>query len=450
MKNDIVREQFFIVGSMTKWIILAVLTGLVVGSGTSLFLYILEKSIHFVNSLPKWRYLLIFPGLWLSYYLVYKLTKNEKVDVEESIHEQSGAVSLKAIPVRLLATVITIATGGSVGKEGPSAQIGAGLMYGISKVLRLNDYDMKRLVICGMSAGISAVFGTPITGAIFGIEVLYAGQLEYDVLLPSFVGGIVSGITATYWGASHLPIFTVSLPPLAPNMILLSVFSGFFFGIVALLHIECLDITKENFNRLKTPNWSKPLIGATLMIIFAMLWGHTYLGLGDETIVSALQGKEIPLFAFALKSIAMAITLSCGGNGGVLTPTLFIGATAGSFFATLFGLDGQIFSALGIVAVLSGATNTPMASTILAMEVFGAQIAPFAGIACAVSYFVTGHRSLYKGQLMLRPKLRTFIKKRMPNGEEKIVTRFEGVPLNRLIKFKLRETRKNITSRKQK
>jgi H+/Cl- antiporter ClcA len=131
----------------------------------------------------------------------------------------------------------------------------------------------------------------------------------------------------------------------------------------------------------------------------------------------------------------MAVTLGSGGSGGVLTPTLFIGATAGSFFARLFSLDQSVFSALGLVAVLAGATNTPIASTILAMELYGSAVAPFAGIACAVSYVVTGHRSLYPGQLILRPKARAFVIKTDEKGRKEIVGRFEGVSFTRIVKF---------------
>ena len=143
----------------------------------------------------------------------------------------------------------------------------------------------------------------------------------------------------------------------------------------------------------------------------------------------------MPLFAFALKSLAMSVTLGSGGSGGVLTPTLFIGASSGAFFSRLFSLDQPVFSALGLVAVLAGATNTPIASTILAMELFGSAVAPFAGIACAVSYVITGHRSLYPGQLILRPKTRAFVIKTDEKGRKEIVGRFEGVSFSRVVKF---------------
>ncbi|MDO5562207.1 MAG: chloride channel protein [Synergistaceae bacterium] len=447
MRNDIVRDQIWLFSSLTKWVFFAVIAGLAVGTATAAFLYILDAAINFidfVNTLGNLNHLLILPGFLFSFYAVHIFTNDEKVDVEKSIHEKAGAVSLTAIPVRLVSTVVTIAVGGSTGKEGPSAQIGAGIMYALSRFFRLDDYDMKRLVIVGVASGISAVFGTPITGAIFGVEILYAGQMYYDVLLPAFIGGIISRETAAFWGAGHLPEFLIDLPMLAPNMIFMSVLAGMFFGIVSLLHIECLRTVRFGFNKLKIPQYTKPLLGAAIMLLITAVFGPYYLGLGDELITHAINGETTQPFAFILKSFAMAVTLGCGGNGGVLTPTLVIGATSGTFFSSLVGGKAEIFSALGLVSVLAGSTNTPIASTILAMELFGAPIAPFAGIACTVSYVMTGHRSLYPGQLMLRPKAKTFVKRKNADGVEEIVGRFEGIPTSKVVNFYAREVKKEI------
>ena len=448
MANEMVKDELWLVSSIVKWCVISVFTGLVVGTAAAGFLHTLEYGINLVRSLGFIHYMMIFPGLLLSRFMVKFFTKDEVIDVEEAIHERAGKLSLTAIPIRLISTIVTISCGGAVGKEGPCAQIGAGIMYGISRILKLDEYDMKRVVICGTAAGISAVFGTPITGAVFGVEILYVGQMFYDVLLPAFIGGIVSSMTASYWGAGHLPSFAIVLPRLGADMVMLSIVSGVFFGIVAMLHIECLEGTRNSFAKMKAPSWSKPVIGGGMLLLISLIFGDMYLGLGDETIAAALNGERIPLLAFAVKSAAMAVTLACGGNGGVLTPTLFIGAAAGSFFSAIGGLDPSVFSALGLVAVLAGATNTPIASTILAMELFGSAIAPFAGFACAVSYVVVGHRSLYQGQLMLRPKARTFVKRRNSDGKEEFVSRFDGVSPLKIITFFLKEAKKRIIERK--
>jgi H+/Cl- antiporter ClcA len=168
------------------------------------------------------------------------------------------------------------------------------------------------------------------------------------------------------------------------------------------------------------------------------------MGLNEDIIVDALSGKHVPVFSFLVKSFALAVTLGCGGSGGMLMPTMFVGAAAGAAVAQLFGLDPAITSAIGFVALLAGATNTPIASTILAMELFGAPIAPFAGIACCGAYIVAGHRSLYSGQKMLRPKADLFVHKKNEEGEDEIVNRFEDIPYSKLIRFQLREAKKKI------
>lgn len=236
MDRKIIRDQVWLISSLLKWVFFSIVAGVVVGAAAAAFLISLDAAIEFVSSMNRWRYLLIFPALVFSLYFVRALAPEaaghgtEKVI--EAIHKRSGAMDIKVVPVKLIATIVTIAAGGSAGKEGPCAQIGAGLMYGVSRIFRLDESDRKKLVICGISAGFSAVFGTPITGAVFGVEVLFVGQMFYDVLLPSFISGIVSCFTAAYLGAGHLPEFALNVPHLAPGLMAWSLFAGIFFGMV--------------------------------------------------------------------------------------------------------------------------------------------------------------------------------------------------------------------------
>lgn len=451
MDTKVLREQILLMSSLFKWTFFAVMAGAVVGATAAGFLLALDMAIGYVSSFSAWRYFLIFPALLFSLYFVRTFAPEaaghgtEKVI--DAVHRRAGIIDLKVVPVKLIATIVTIAAGGSAGKEGPCAQIGAGLMYGISKIFRLDESDRKKLVICGISAGFSAVFGTPITGAVFGVEVLFVGQMFYDVLLPSFISGIVSCFVASHLGAGHLPAFAVNVPVLAPGLIGWSLFAGIFFGIISVCHIECLHAVDKKFKSLNIPDWQKPLLGGAILLVLSAFFGTRYLGLGMDTVDQAIRGYDVPIAAFALKSFAMAVTLSCGGSGGVLTPTLFVGAAAGSLFGNLFGLDPSVASALGLAGVLAGSTNTPIASTILAMELFGASIAPFAGLVCAVSYVVAGHRSLYPSQVMLRPKARTFVR-RSVDGKTKITGRFEGVSYGRIIRFHLEKIYNRIIKRK--
>ena len=318
MQVKIVRDELWLVSSIVKWSVFSVMAGLLVGTVAAGFLNLLSYSVRMVEKLGPVRYVMVFPGLFASMFIVRFFTHNAKVDVEEAIHKHSGAVNVLVIPIRLAATIVTIACGGSVGKEGPCVQIGAGVVNSVANLLNFDDYDRKRLAIVGIAAGISAVFGTPITGAVFGVEVLYAGQVFYDVLLPAFIGGVVSSMTAAYWGAGRLPAFLIDIPKLGPHILAWSLGAGMFFGLVAMLHIECLRTVGGVFKKLKIPYWGKPAVASAILLLITLIFGPYYLGLGDEMIKTAVSGEKVPLFAFALKSLAMSVTLGGGGSGGVL------------------------------------------------------------------------------------------------------------------------------------
>ncbi len=431
--SKIEREEVWLISAVIKWTFLALLTGALVGFAASVFINLLTDAYRFVYGFGRHRLLFLFPGFLVSYLLVHVYTRDAKVNVVSAIHNNFGAVDIKAIPVRLFATIVTIACGGATGKESPCASIGAGIMYTLSRLFDLDDTDMRKLVTIGSAAGISAVFGTPLAGAVFGVEILYMGELHYEVLLPSFIAGIISSMVAGIMHAVTLPSVAIHIPSVNPLIIVRSVACGVFFGIVAMLHVELLCRTSAWFKNMKMPHVCKPLTGALAVAAITLVFGDFYGGLNSQLTEAALFGRRVPDLSFALKSAALALTLGCGGSGGIIMPTMFVGATAGSFIAYYLGLDMQAVSAMGFVALLAGATNTPIASTILAMELFGAKFAPFAAIACCTAYVVVGHRSLYTGQ-RLQPKTTFFVSREGKDGSTQIVQRFENIPYTRIIK----------------
>jgi H+/Cl- antiporter ClcA len=389
--------------SVVKWFALASVVGLLVGGSTALFLWCLRWTTDGVHGIP-YHYALLPIALFLSALIVQYLAPDAKghgtEKVIEAIHQRAGVIKPLVVPVKLLATVVTLASGGSAGKEGPCAQIGAGISSTLASLFRFDETDRKKLVICGVSAGFSTVFGTPVAGALFGVEVLAIGQLQYAVLFPSFVAGIVGYQISTALGTTyfHHPINFV--PAFSELFFFKVVLGGVAFGLVSFLFIELLKLTERLSDRIR---WWAPLKGlpAGALLLVTLLLGDRYLGLGLTTVESMLNGTSVGEgYDPFIKMAATAITLSFGGSGGIVTPIFFIGATAGSFLAWVFGLDPATGAALGMVGTLAGCANTPISASVMAIELFGATLSPYAAVTCIVSFLMVGHRSVYPSQIL--------------------------------------------------
>ena len=397
------KEQTVLLISVVKWVSLASVIGIIVGLSTAVFLKALNWNIGFTHQQPFYFFLLplaLFISAVLTKYVAPDAEGHGTEKVIEAVHKRSGKINAAVVPVKLVATIITLAAGGSAGKEGPCAQIGAGLSSIFADLFKFNDNERKKLVICGISAGFAAVFGTPIAGAIFGVEVLFAGSILYEVLLPSFISGIMSyqvssslGVTYFYHPLKFTYVFS-------EFFFLKVVLAGLFLGVCSLLLIEALNLGKHISAKITMWQPLKGLLGGVLLIALALLFSKQYLGLGLDTIELSLSGADIVWYAFLLKIIFTMITLNLGGSGGIITPIFFIGATAGTLLATILGLDKATFAAIGLVGLLAGAANTPIAASIMSMELFGPKIAPYAAVACVVSFLISGHRSVYPSQVL--------------------------------------------------
>jgi H+/Cl- antiporter ClcA len=409
-------EQFSIFASLMKWLVLSSFVGIIIGGSVTFFL----KSLKYAESkqsLLSFDYFYLLPvALLLTVWIIKKFAPDadghgtEKVI--EAVHKKSGKINLAVIPVKLLATLLTIFAGGSVGKEGPGAQIGAGMASFVSDIFRFSKEDRKTLVICGIGAGFASVFGTPIAGAIFGVEVLVVGLIRYNVLLPSFIAGFAAFSTAQYLGVEYT-YFNVHFHQtieLDLPLIIQVVIAGVFFGVVCDITITMINKTTKYIKLIPFNSYIKAFFGGVVLIMLSFVFGEDYFGLGLDTIdyllsVHNYQPIDIPWYSFLIKTLFTSITLGVGGSGGIVTPIFFIGASSGHLFGNIIGGDHvAFFAAIGFISVLAGTTNSPIAATIMAMELFGLEVAHYAAISVVISFLMTGHRSVFASQILAMKK----------------------------------------------
>jgi H+/Cl- antiporter ClcA len=259
--------------------------------------------------------------------------------------------------------------------------------------------------MAGMSAGFASVFGTPLAGAIFGLEVLTIGRMRYDSILPCFLSAIIAHVVCLAWGAAH----TVYLVPMIPelswvNLLQISI-AGILFGFTGAGFAWATHKITALFKKYIVYAPFRPFVGGLFIILLAGAFQtHRYLGLGIPTMVEAFQ-SHLPIHDFLAKTLFTSITLGSGFKGGEVTPLFFIGATLGNALSYILTLPTAVLAGVGFVAVFAGAANTPLCCTLLAMEMFGSGMGVYAGIGCVLSYLFSGHSGIYKSQQIMDSKI---------------------------------------------
>lgn len=420
-------EQFSIAFNLFRWTAFVIPVSLTVGSLVALFLWLLETVTRL-----RWQYewlLLLLPMAGVVIYLLYTyLGKNSDAGnnlVMEEIHQPGAGVPARMAPLVLITTVITHLFGGSAGREGTAVQMGGSVANLFAKWFKLNEEDLRIMLMTGVAAGFGAVFGTPLTGAVFALEVLAIGIIRYEALIPCLIAALFADITTSAWGIHHTHYHIDFIGSNRPDLYFINtdllllvkvIAAGIAFGLASYLFAELMHTIKNYANRFIRIKWLIPVVGGLLIIALCYIVGTTdYIGLGvtgkegdSVSILSAFHAGGATNWSWLWKILFTTITLGMGFKGGEVTPLFFIGATLGNALAIWLGAPVDLFAALGFIAVFAGATNTPIACTLMGIELFGSGNALYFAIACFTAYYFSGHSGIYSAQRLMVSKVQGY------------------------------------------
>jgi H+/Cl- antiporter ClcA len=385
---------------MLKWLLIAGTVGILSGSASALFLTSLNLVTETRIQHPWLLWLLPAGGALVSllYLMIGKDSGRGNNLIIEQIHSGNGAVPLRMAPLVFFGTLTTHLFGGSAGREGTAVQMGGSLSEWVGKLFKLQPADRKIILMCGISSGFGAVFGTPLAGTIFSLEVLAIGVISYEALLPCFIASYVGHLVTTAWGVSHTHYSIGIVPALEWLLLVKIVAASVLFGLAALLFTQLTRWLKLLFSKRITNPVFKSVIGGFIIIALVYVFGtREYLGLGIPLIQQSFQEAVSPL-VFLLKTLFTAITLGTGFQGGEVTPLFVIGSTLGSALAGLLAMPIPLLTAIGFVSVFSGAAKTPIACFIMGIELFGSEAAVYLFIGCVISFLCSGRIGIYEAQ----------------------------------------------------
>lgn len=393
--------------ALAQWTWLGAAVGVAAGVASAAFLFLLERATTFREEHTWIVYTLPLAGLVIG--AVYdrwgKPIKGGNSLVIDTIHEDSPQIPLRMAPMVLFGTVLTHLFGGSAGREGTAVQMGASLADEIAHRLRVSRETRRQLLAAGIAGGFGSVFGTPIAGTVFGLEVVCVGRLEYDALVPALVASVVGDQVTRRLGILHTEYPATPYVPLTPTVLAELVLIGAAMAVATIAFVELTHRMKHLLERRVPRLPIRMFVGGCAVVVLFRLVGTTdYLGLGVPTIVRAFSDPNLPAYAFAAKLIFTAVTLSSGYLGGEVTPLFFVGATLGSVLARLLGLPLELGAGVGLAAVFGAAANTPLALSIMAVELLGAHALPHVVVVSVVAYLLSGHRGIYPAQRILRAK----------------------------------------------
>jgi H+/Cl- antiporter ClcA len=407
-----------------KWIFICVLTGFFSGSASAFFLVSLEWVTQFREHNNWIIWLLPIGGLCIGllyHYYGHDVVKGNNLLLEE-YENPKKTIPLKMAPMVLVSTLITHLFGGSAGREGTAVQMGGAIADQFSRLSsrarhpersrgtrdKLDNSDRKTLIILGISAGFASVFGTPLAGALFALEVLYFSKINYRSIFLSFLVAYVAHFTVEFWQVKHTHYQIPIVPEMTLQIMSWILIVGILFGLTSMLFSRTTHFWGRLFSKNIHYPPLRPFVGGLILAVAIYFIGTTkYIGLGVPTIVDSFSNPN-QSYDFLLKILFTGFTLGAGFKGGEVTPLFFVGATLGSALSLVVPLPIALLAGMGFVAVFSGATHTPVACTVMGLELFGWQSGVFIGIACVTAYFASGSVGIYHSQIVKGAKYRLY------------------------------------------
>lgn len=390
--------------TILKLLFISLIIGGVSGTIIGMFLLILEKAID-LNLKYNWLiYILPFSGVFMTY-LYSKYGGNSQKGnniIIENINGSNEKIKFIMAPLVFLGTVLTHLFGGSVGREGTGVQIGGTIGNALSNLFKSKGEEKKVLLISGVSAGFSAVFGTPLTATVFALEISSIGNLSYNAMLPAIGSAIIADKFTRALGVNHSRYGTPVIEATSFFNILNVIIMAICFGLASKLFIYLTGVFKKLLSKYTPNSYIKIIVGGTVMVIATLIIGNRlYNNLSLGLLNNAFKG-EVPYFAFIIKLILTTLCLGAGYQGGEVTPLFVIGATLGASLSSILGGPIENAAALGMIGVFSGATNAPLASFMMYLEMFGSNNIVFALLVCIISIFISGKKGIYSSQIWIQ------------------------------------------------
>lgn len=411
--SDFIKELY----CFLKWLVIGSAVGIIIGFVGTFFHFCSGFAETFRNEHTWTLFLLPFAGVVIAYfYDLMQYSHDKGTNLVLLAVRDNKIMGIRHAVCIFVATVITHLCGGSSGREGASLQIGAALGSFAGRRLKFDDDDKRIMTMCSMSAMFAAVFGTPVTAAIFSMEVISVGIFYYSAIVPCIASALVASYISSLFGISHIAV-SVNLPEINPVVYLKSAFIGALCAVISIIFCMAMSGAGKLFKKIKNHALRAFTGGAIVVLLTILVQTYDYNGTGGSMIVSAFSEKPFVL-AFVIKIIFTVVTLASGFKGGEIFPVFFIGSSFGSVFASMIGLDCSVGAGLGMVALFCGVTNCPVASILLSIELFGSDGIGIYVLACAVSYMLSGYKGLYSEQKILYSKIKTrYINKRI--GDKK-------------------------------